>query len=340
MIKNKIAVFGTGSSAFSFVRSFSEYEILFFLDNNQEKQYSIYKGKPVLSPDIIKNTDNSKYTVVVASEFYDEISGQLKRLGLQPEKDFVYMKKLLLAKTDYFIISYMKCGRTWLRYLIGSLIEEQFKLSFEDKLIYTDCFEYKSKQPVITAYHDDNPHLKKADELTKTKSEYDNNKVIFMVRHPGDVAVSLFYHMKYRAKNYDGDINTFVKDKIPSIVEYFNIWYSNKMNVRDFLLIKYENLHSKPISELTKINDFLEFPALNQKSMNNVVENSSFSNMKKYELQTKSDNTQLNKQLAKNEKAAKVRKGKVFGYIDELDKKTIQEIEKYISDNLNAFYEY
>ncbi len=339
-MKDKIAVFGTGSSAFSFVRSFSNLDILFYLDNAKHKQYGILNQKPILPPEVIKNTDNSKYTIVVASEFYDEISKQLVDFGLKENKDFLYMKKLLLEKTDHFIISYMKCGRTWLRYIVGSLIEEQFKITNEDRLIYTDCYKFKDNTPIITAYHDDNPHQKDANELQKSKEEYKNNKVIFMVRHPADVAVSLFYHMKFRIKKYDGDIDTFVIEKIPSIVEYFNIWFNNKNLVKEFLLVRYEDLHAQGPEELFKINKFFGFKEISKETAVRVIENSSFKSMKKYEMETKSDNTQLNKYLAKTENAAKVRKGKTKGYLEELKTDTINQIDTYIKENLNPFYGY
>lgn len=340
MNNNNYVVFGTGSSAFSFVRSFNDVNILFFLDNDESKQYVLYNKKPVLPPEILKITDNLKYTIIIASEYYDQISKQLSGYSLKENMNYVYMKTMLLDRSDYFIISYMKCGRTWLRYLIGLMIEEQLSLNFEDKLIYTDCYEYKQGYPIITAYHDDNPHRKGDEDLVKEKYEYNNNKIIFMVRHPGDVAVSLYYHMKYRSKQYNGDIDTFVVRKVQSIVNYYNIWYFNKGKMKDFILVRYEDMHSKALNVITSINTFLGFNKLSDEAAERVIHNSSFKNMKKYEMETKSENTQLNNKLAFNEKGAKIRKGKVKGYTDELKSETIQKIEKYINKNLNSFYGY
>ncbi len=332
-------LFGTGSSCYSFLRSFPDLNILFFLDNNKDKHYTLFDGKPILPAESILEMDTSKFEIVIASEFYEEISQQLIELGQIENKNFRSAKYFVIEKADYVIISYMKSGRTWLRYIIAQLYEGIGKLNLQDKLVYTDCYKFAEDFPIIASYHDDNPHLKTSGELKRDKSEYKGKKLIFLVRDPRDLSVSLYYHMKYRSKQFDGSIDSFVELVIPSIVEYYNIWFKNRNFPSDFLLIKYERLKFDSENEVTRVANFL--------GLNNIpeiivdaIDKSSFKKMKKYEMENKSSNTQLNKELTKNKNAAKIRKGTVGGYKTELMSETIESINIYIDKNLNSVYGY
>jgi hypothetical protein len=341
MSNKKYVVFGTGMSAFSLLRSFSNLNILFFLDNNKERQYEFFHDKPILPPEILDTIKKGFFKIIIASEYYNEISSQLISYGYKSGEDFIPMKDLLIEKSDYFLISYMKCGRTWLRFIIGTLIEQKLNIFNDDKLIYTDCYQYASNDyPIITSYHDDNPHLKSADELNKLKTEYKGKKVIFLVRDPRDVAVSLFYHMKYRSNSYAGGIDDFVVGIIPSIINYFNIWYDNRNLLNGFTIIRYEDLHNNPLDEISSLNSFLNFGNVDINTLEKVINASSFVNMKTYEQQNKSENLQLNSKLLKNQNSAKVRKGKVGGYVDELSTEIQISLRNYIKENLNPIYEY
>jgi hypothetical protein len=339
--EDKYALFGTGMSAFSFLRSFPEVKPLFFLDNNVDKQYSLYNNLPVLPPEILKMLDYKRFKIIIVSEFYNEISGQLQEFGLIPNEDFFNESAVYLESCDYFLISFMKCGRTWLRFMIGQLIERQFDLNHPDKLIYTDCVYFSNDQiPVIKAYHDDNPHQHSPDNLQKSKINYGNHKIIFLVRDPIDVAVSLYYHMKYRSKQYDGNIHDFVIEIIPTIVRYFNIWFDNKNLVQELLIVRYEDLHLKGMDTLRKINDFLGFDEASNSLLRSVISASNFEKMKEYERENQSGNAQLSSGKNVSLKEAKVRKGKIGGFIEELENRTIIEVNDFIRENLNPYYKY
>lgn len=339
-LSNQIAIFGTGSSEFSFRRSFSEVDPIFYLDNNQEKQYRLHRNRLVLPPELLGKINNENIQIIIASEFYEEISEQLEGYGFKEHEDYFSHVKLLFETTDYFLVSFMKCGRTWLRFLIGHLIEELHSFSEEDRLIYTDtCRKYSSKVPVITAIHDDNPHLKEAANLEKEKKKYKGKKVLFMVRDPRDVAVSLFYHMKYRAKKYEGDIDKFILKHVETIVNYYNIWYENRDLPDDFHIIRYEDLHVEPLISFKKVVRFLGIDA-SDTVLNKAVERSNFKNMKKYEASNKLKNKQLKPTDKDDKRSFKVRKGKAGGYEEELDKEIIDKLNKEYIKKLNPIFGY
>lgn len=340
MNKKPKVIFGTGMSAKSFIKSFPNLDYLFFLDNDVQKHYQKFEDYPILNPDILLKLNKSKFEIIVASEFYDEISDQLKNIGFKEGLNFFHESKYYLDKADIFIISFMKCGRTWLRYLIGNLIELKLFDKLEDKLSYTDCISINEETPIIKAYHDGNPHLKKNHSLKDINDSYATKRILFLVRDPRDVSVSLYYHFKYRTKVYEGNIDDFTLKMIPLIINYYNNWIIKSQSIKNFKLIKYEDLHHNPIKSIKTINKFCLLNEKSEKEINIVLENSSFKNMRKYETSSKANNPQLSSIGINSKEGLKVRKGKIGSYKTELKSSTIEKINHLIIKNLDKRYEY
>lgn len=86
-MKDKYLIFGTGSGCDAFLINADEEDfdsILGFVDNNKEKQGTLYRGKKVFSVDEIKDFDYNK--IIVASLYYNEIKDNLVKKGIAEEK--------------------------------------------------------------------------------------------------------------------------------------------------------------------------------------------------------------------------------------------------------------
>jgi len=316
-------------------------EIDFFLDNNSAKHGNLYHGKKIYPIEILKNFSSEEVRIIIVSEFYDEISYQLQSLGFKEGIHFFNEIIYYTSQIDNFIISYMKCGRTWLRFIIGNmLIKYQDSTEEKDVLAYTDGKYISKINTRIKAYHDDNPHLRKPDQLELDKSRYYDKKILFLVRNPIDVAVSLYYHFTYRSKSNTKPIDEFVSEYIPGIVEYFNIWAKQKEMIKEFLIVRYEDLHKSPLIEMKRISQFFNI-TLSEEQIQEVIYQSNYKNMRSYE-KNSTKNPQLSSNLIteKDFRAAKVRKGVVGGYISELQQKTISKMEMFTTKNLDKSYGY
>jgi aryl sulfotransferase len=104
------------------------------------------------------------------------------------------------------------------------------------------------------------------------------------------VAVSMFYHLKkYRKLDFDTPFDAFIPrfndgsvSKFGTWVEHVTKWINNVP--RNFLLIKYENMHLDPISSLKKVLSFAGIRP-NEKRIISAVRASDFSNMKRAEVE-------------------------------------------------------
>lgn len=76
----KNVIWGTGLYASEFAYALGKENIDFFIDNNEKKRGQLFLGKKIICPDEIENWD--ELYLYIPFNFYDEITGQLKRYGV------------------------------------------------------------------------------------------------------------------------------------------------------------------------------------------------------------------------------------------------------------------
>lgn len=243
-----------------------------------------------------------------------------------------------------FLISYPKSGRTWLRLLIGKTISLYLKSDDINLLSLGSFSKYDGRIPKIVVNHSSiRPGVQSPDELKLSVKQYQNSRIIFLVRHPGDVVVSLYYHISKRNSEFDGSISEFIRGRkggIDTIITYLNIWSNKSKYIKDFLLVRYEDLHLDPSYELKKIFDFLGLENIEDNIYDDAIEFASFGNMRKIERDNKLNVKELAPTDEKDINTYKTRKGKVGGYQQELSKEDIQFIEDKVKRELSPIYGY
>jgi hypothetical protein len=238
---------------------------------------------------------------------------------------------------DAYFTSYPKCGRTWLRYMLKTYLgmigenPEKMRVPFyvnygEDKIIR---FEHGKGDWVPAPFS--------IEQQTFDSEKYEGKKIIFLVRHPGDVIVSSFYHLKFRDKIYKGELSEFIRHPlvgIEKIIAFMNMMVTNQDTVKDFLLLFYEDLHKDPYKQFMKVLTLLEIPQDKEK-IKKIIEESRFNKMKKKEKAGEFNEPWLKSGNKGSDNSMKVRKGKIGGYLEELNKEDIEYIEKVIKEQLD-----
>lgn len=247
--------------------------------------------------------------------------------------------------TDVYVISFPKCGRTWLRILIGRAFQQYFNLAIPNEyyLNIHKMNDINKKIPRIAFRHENSPQWKKPEELSEDKSRFKKHKVIFLVRDPRDVLVSLFYQKKKRLSAYDGTIHDFIREPtggIESIIKYYNIWSNNKNVPKELLIVRYEDLISNTHDELSKIMRFFGFEEIDDTIISDAVEFASFGKMRKMENENFFSAARMKPAKDGDESSFKTRKGKVGGYKEILDKEDIEYLDKQIHSSLLDVFRY
>ncbi len=188
---------------------------------------------------------------------------------------------LSLENFDNFILSFPKCGRTWLRIALGCVTGCPHIIK-KNQLVTNDIYRIPNFPRFC---HDDSSQVSKP--LEKDKSFYKDKKVVFLTRDPRDVLIS-YYYQKYYRENYIDTIpplSEFIRSSygISRIAEFYSIWMRNKHIPKDFMHVRYEVLHTSMLGILGKVVKFFNFSNIDKKDLCKAIKFSSFKNLHKLE---------------------------------------------------------
>lgn len=266
------------------------------------------------------------------------------------------LRRHAFQKTDVFLISYPKCGRTWLRLMIGKAIQLHYNLPETEEILFLNWKQRPSPEvPLIRVVHDNRPMLRRTSELEESKAHYRSKQVIFLVRDPRDVIVSSYFEMKNRSRifgenpyeersaEFDGSLSEFIhRDQggFDTILRYFNIWAENRNQPKKFLLVRYEDMISDPTAELSRVITFLDLPGVPERTLTKAVEFASFENMRKMETEGTFQGGILKPADQADTDSYKTRKGRIGGYLEYLEQEEIDYLNMRIGEDLSPIFGY
>ncbi len=259
-------------------------------------------------------------------------------------------------RVEVYLISYPKCGRTWLRLMIGKALALYFSLpEGEDVLLLNDLSTRHPNIPVIKVEHEDHPMHKTPQELQTSKEHFRDKKVIFLVRDPRDVIISSYFEFKKRAvlfgassaKNQSplttSELSEFIfqpRGGFDTILKYYNIWAENRHVPKDFLLVRYEDVHRSPEAELQRVLNFLGLHEVPQDIVRAAVQYASFENMRRMEAEGRFESSMLKPGDQKDEESYKTRRGEISGYKRYLKDSEIEVLNQKMRTQLSSFFGY
>jgi hypothetical protein len=242
-----------------------------------------------------------------------------------------------------FVVSFPKCGRTWLLVMIGHYVVNRYGLPQDDLLNLGDFHKTVPELPPIQFKHDDKPDRRAAEELIATKAAYKKHKVIFLVRDPRDVLVSKYYSLKYREDTYSGSLSEFIREprgSLSSIVRYYNIWFDQRNVPNKFLLLRYEDLHAHADQKLAEVLRFLGIREVSEDHVQGAVHFGRFENMRVYEDERRFNRPMLWPTRPGEFRSYKTRKGTVGDYRNELSEDDIRYVDDYLRQHLHRAFGY
>ena len=255
---------------------------------------------------------------------------------------------------QYIFASYGKSGRTWVRVMISRYYQLAYSLP-DNILMGFDNFHRMNKSvPQIFFTHDN--YLRTFTGNLDSKKDYYDKKTVLLVRKPQDVAVSQFFQWKYRMRPakkamnkypaHDADISIyeFVKDPnqgMGHIIEFMNNWARDLPNIKNLLVVRYEDLRTQPEVEMARIVDFLGMEP-SEKLLRDTVEFASVENLRKKEQENYfwRSGSRVQARDSKNPDSFKVRKAKVGGYKDYFDDEQVAELDAMVDSQLLPVFGY
>ncbi|TKR72021.1 hypothetical protein L596_019544 [Steinernema carpocapsae] len=209
---------------------------------------------------------------------------------------FFQVDNIRTAKTletfpdDVFVLTYPKCGTTWVQHIACQLLIENYELRPGKELFkYAPMIELVGGE---VASHIPRPRILKSHLSAQNLPTLNGSKCILVWRNPKDTLISWF-HLIRNIKGYNwenGDFNVFFEmfceGRIPwgSYFDYHKAWlpYLKDPNV---LLIKFEEMVADLPTSVVRIGEFLGGRAAavthNPKALASTLENSTFEAMKR-----------------------------------------------------------
>jgi hypothetical protein len=251
-------------------------------------------------------------------------------------------------------MSWGKSGRTWFRVMLSRFYQLKHGLPMRHLLEFDNL---KKKNPAIpSVLFSHNNYMRDYLEDWDTLNHFRGKKVVMLVRDPRDVAVSQFFQWKYRMRAHKMLLNQypaqgeavttfeFVTNPdcgVPRIIDFFNGWARALPELKDILIIRYEDMRVDPVAVMRKVLDFVGTPGT-QEQIEQAVEFASYDNMKKLEEKRVfwGSGARVKAGDRKNPHSFKVRRGKVGGYRDYFDDEQVALIDKLVEEELDPVFGY
>jgi hypothetical protein len=235
-------------------------------------------------------------------------------------------------RTDAYLVSFPKCGRTWVRLLLGRALQQHFGLpDGADLFELHKLAELNPRVPCVDATHDDDAQWKTADHVDRDKRRYRRHRVILLVRDPRDVIVSLYFQKRDRRDAYRGTLDDFLDEPIggfASLLAFYDAWADNLDAPAATLVARYEDMHAEPAAQLRRMLEFLGVAGVADAVVAEAVSFASFDNMRRLEETGAFGSARLRPGRPGDHDTYKTRRGLVGGHRDELTADQIARLDR------------
>lgn len=243
-------------------------------------------------------------------------------------------RKALFHLPDIYVVSYPKSGRTWLKVLLGKWMCLQYNQP-EEFILHSSQLSARCGLPIIAFNHNGSQmEAKKShQELRPGKSSFKDKKVILLRRDIKDTLVSAYFQAVKRDGLFQGPISEFIRSPlfgVQKILAFYRHWDNNVNTPKDFLQIRYEEMHENPARVLIKVLRFIGIEGIeeiNAHAVDEAVEYASFNNMRTLEAKRRFNTHALLPQNPDDPESFKVRQGKTGAYGQYLSKEDIDYID-------------
>ena len=245
-------------------------------------------------------------------------------------------------RADVLLVSFPKCGRTWVRVLLGRAMQQHVGLPAGTNLVELHRLaDLDPRLPRILATHDDDAQWKRPADVARDKRAYRGKRVILLVRDPRDVVVSLYYQKRFRRSAYEGTLADFVDEPVggfDAVLRFYDAWAAQLDVPADLLLVRYEDLHADPAAELRRMLDFVGLPDVPEEVVADAVSYASFDSMRQLEERDAFASDKLRPAVAGEPGSYKTRRGRVGGFRDELDAAAVARLDaKMAASSAHAY---
>lgn len=248
-----------------------------------------------------------------------------------------------LSEADAVVVSYPKSGRTFVRAMLARLYKRKFGIDERSLLEFPSLRHVPREAPRVLFSHAGDA-MRTPGEISVDPEEYRHAKVILIARHPGDIAVSRYYHLKHRSRDgarqklAEQPLEPFVwaeQGGIPSIVTFLNQFAA----LPGVTFLRYEDFLAQPAKALRLLAGAVGL-SVSEEDIADAVEFGSLPNLKQLEREGYFTSSRLRQARKGDEASGKVRKGTSGGYREQLGDEAAKRIDDYVAEHLDPRFGY
>lgn len=283
-----------------------------------------------------------------------------RAMGILPDRPRIALKRYFrgirerrkLAGADLVVIAHPKAGSTWLRFQLSRVYQKKHGLS-ED--VIPNVEELHAGNPAIPRLLMGAYNYVKLDVAGPAPAPSLADKaVVFIARHPLDILVSLYFHVKKHALRERKLINDWPLDLtdvsmmqfmlesnwgLRPLIRFYNDCMRQHRSLERSMMLSYERMRSEPVESLIAITELAGAP-VSVAEAEEATAFASFDNLRQAELENRFNTTRLRAADPKDPNSFKVRRGKVFGYRDHFQERELETLEAIIDRELDPGFGY
>ncbi|MCO6441866.1 MAG: sulfotransferase domain-containing protein [Nitrococcus mobilis] len=260
-------------------------------------------------------------------------------------------------KANVVIIVHPKSGGTWLRVMLFRLFQRKYALPARRVMKTDELQHYNQTLPRFIVSNGHYSYEAAVREVL-TNEPADDKQLIFLARHPCDIAVSwhlqftrrisaakreLILHELHQPIDYKTiPLWEFVMHPelgLPGLIDYHNQWAEFCAGRDNGLIVRYEDLRADTRATLQRITARLG-ETFSDAELDEAVEFASFDNLRRLEEANYFHNASLRLQDRNDPSRYKVRRGKVGGFRDDFEPAQAEEMEALVRAHLSPILGY
>jgi hypothetical protein len=243
-----------------------------------------------------------------------------------------------LGEADAVVVSFPKSGRTFVRAMLARLYQRRFGIDERGLLEFAMLRRAPPEVPRLLFTHAGDA-MRRPDQIHVEPSDYAGKKVVLIARHPGDIAVSRYHHLKHRSRDKarrrlaEQPLDRFIwaaQGGIPSIVAFLNQFAA----LPGATIIRYEDFLATPDQALKRLANAVGL-ITSKPDIADAVDFARLPNLKQREREGYFTSARLRPARKDDDRSGKVRQGSSGGYRGELGEAEACKVDAYLRDNLD-----
>ena len=248
-----------------------------------------------------------------------------------------------LAEAHAVVVSYPKSGRTFVRAMLARVYQRRFGIDERKLLEFPTLLRAPAGAPRVLFTHAGDA-MRTPEEIDVDPADYAHAKLVLIARHPGDIAVSRYHHLRHRSRDKarqrlaDQPLETFIwadQGGVPSIITFLNQFAA----LPGITIIRYEDFLAEPAKSLNRLGAAIGLK-VDENDIADAVEFGSLPSLRQREREGYFTSSRLRQASKGDAQSGKVRSGKSGGYRAQLGPDEATRIDAYITEHLDQRFGY